>query len=61
MGHSQATAGTDGATHGRKGIRAVRTEQPLVVDGSLDEPAWQEAEVTLGFIQRDPREGEPST
>ena len=61
LGHSQATAGTDGATHGRKRIRAVRTEQPLVVDGSLDEPAWQEAEVTLGFIQRDPREGEPST
>ena len=61
LGHSQATAGTDGATHGRKRIRAVRTEQPLVVDGSLDEPAWQEAEVALGFIQRDPREGEPST
>ena len=39
----------------------MRTETPVTVDGNLDEPAWQGAEVTLGFIQRDPNEGEPST
>ena len=39
----------------------MRTELPVAVDGNLDEPAWQEAEVSLGFVQRDPSEGEPST
>ena len=39
----------------------MRTELPVMIDGNLDEPAWQEAEVSLGFLQRDPREGEPST
>jgi len=39
----------------------VRTELPVMIDGNLDEPPWQEAEVALGFLQRDPREGEPST
>ena len=61
LGHSQGNAADNGTTHGRKRIRAVRTEMPVTVDGNLDEPAWQAAEVTLGFIQRDPREGEPST
>ena len=57
----QGSAEHDGATHARKRIRAVRTELPVTVDGNLDEPAWQQAEVALGFIQRDPSEGEPST
>ena len=39
----------------------MRTELPVAVDGNLDEPAWQEAEVSLGFLQRDPREGEESS
>ncbi len=61
FGHSQGSAEGNGTTHAKKRIRAVRTEMPVTVDGNLDEPAWQQAEVTLGFIQRDPREGEPST
>jgi hypothetical protein len=60
-GLSQGRVATDGATHGKKRIRAVRTELPVTVDGNLDEPVWQAAEVSLGFLQRDPREGEESS
>ncbi len=60
-GFSQGNTEGNGATHGAKRIRAVRTELPVAVDGSLDDPAWERAEVSLGFLQRDPREGEPST
>jgi Domain of unknown function (DUF5916)/Carbohydrate family 9 binding domain-like len=52
----------DGAgTHGSKNIRATAIEQPIQVDGSLDEPEWATAPVSLGFIQRDPQEGQPSS
>ena len=55
-------ASRDGAgTHGKKVIRAVRTELPIVMDGNLDEPAWQEASIALGFLQKEPQEGENST
>ncbi|MCZ6751057.1 MAG: DUF5916 domain-containing protein [Acidobacteria bacterium] len=33
----------------------------MVLDGSLDEPAWQQAPISLGFVQKDPQEGEHST
>ncbi|MBI4460782.1 MAG: hypothetical protein HY648_12090, partial [Acidobacteria bacterium] len=59
---SAQRAAQDGAgTHGRKTARAARTELPVVVDGNLEEPAWREAPVSLGFIQKDPQEGQPST
>lgn len=57
QGNPQSAAGT----HGRKSIRAARAESPLVLDGSLDEPAWQQARISQDFVQKDPQEGEPST
>ena len=33
----------------------------MVLDGSLDESAWQQAPISLAFVQKDPQEGEPST
>ena len=51
----------NGVTHGKRTVRPHRTELPITLDGNLDEPAWQEAPVTLGFIQKDPQEGSPST
>src|SRR3990172_11943858 len=49
-------------THGLKTAMAVRIDEvPIVVDGRLDEPVWQEARVNLGFLQRDPQQGAPST
>lgn len=58
-GFSQSLITTDGAAHGKHAVRAVRTELPVTVDGNLGEPAWQQAPVTLGFVQRDPQEGTP--
>ena len=52
--------GSTGA-HGSRSLRAARAEAPLTVDGNLDEPAWQEARSSQEFIQKDPREGQPST
>src|SRR5262245_4350654 len=41
--------------------RAISTDAAIRVDGSLDEPAWTQALVSSGFLQKDPREGEPAT
>ena len=56
-------AQTDGrqSTHGRKALRAQRIETALAVDGNLDEEEWRQAALAMGFIQRDPQEGDPST
>ncbi|MBI2833271.1 MAG: carbohydrate binding family 9 domain-containing protein [Acidobacteria bacterium] len=42
-------------------LPATRATTPIVVDGRLDELAWQEAPVARDFIQNDPREGQPAT
>jgi len=33
----------------------------VTLDGNLDEQAWQEAPISLGFVQRDPQEGAESS
>ena len=40
-------------------VRALRISGPLRIDGRLEEPAWEAAEVVEGFTQRDPVEGAP--
>ncbi len=40
---------------------ATRVNQPLKIDGLLNEPEWQEAKVISNFIQRDPIEGKEAT
>ncbi len=45
----------------RPSIEALVVDQPIVVDGRLDEPVWQQAEVGSGFRQREPREGAPAS
>ena len=45
-------AGTAGKT-----VRAVRTAEPPVIDGSLSDPQWQIADAVLDFTQYDPDEG----
>jgi len=39
----------------------LRITQPIVVDGRLDEPIWNESQKMDGFIQKEPKEGEPAT
>jgi hypothetical protein len=58
-----ATAQTDGrqSTHGRKTVLAQKIDTALTIDGNLNDAEWERAPVSLGFIQRDPQEGQPST
>ncbi|MFN3875688.1 MAG: DUF5916 domain-containing protein, partial [Flavobacteriales bacterium] len=44
----------------RKGLQALRTTDPIVADGALNEPAWASAAVATDFIQNEPRPNEPS-
>ena len=47
--------------NGRKQMTAVRTSTPMVIDGTLDEEAWQRAQPATEFIQADPLEGQPAS
>src|SRR6185503_4942914 len=47
--------------HLEKRITAIRAAAPIMLDGALDEAAWREAPIANGFIQNDPREGDPAT
>ncbi|MXW34945.1 MAG: hypothetical protein F4Z60_05015 [Chloroflexi bacterium] len=42
-------------------VRAVRLDEPLRVDGVLDEPIYARVEPFGGFIQQSPDEGAPAT
>ena len=42
-------------------VRAVRIDQPLRIDGRLDEEIYSAVPAAGGFIQQEPREGEPAT
>src|SRR5262245_53898723 len=47
--------------HLEKRATAVRAVGPIMLDGALDEAAWRQAPVANGFIQNDPKEGNPAT
>jgi hypothetical protein len=40
---------------------ATKTSSPITLDGTLDEGAWENAPVAKGFLQSEPREGQPAT
>lgn len=42
-------------------VRAARLQAPLKIDGRLDEAVYESVEPITGFIQQEPREGEPAT
>jgi Domain of unknown function (DUF5916)/Carbohydrate family 9 binding domain-like len=42
-------------------LRAVRATTPPLLDGSLDDPAWQNAPEFTDFTQHDPDDGKPPT
>ncbi len=46
---------------GRRHLAAVPLDAPITLDGRLDERVWREATVADGFVQAEPREGEPAT
>lgn len=41
----------------KRTVHAVSTSDPIVIDGVLEEPAWQKAEVTDGFTMYQPDNG----
>src|SRR3989442_3305164 len=43
--------------NGTAPIRAVRVPSPVIVDGVLSEPVWQEGGAFTGLVQREPIEG----
>ncbi len=47
--------------HGRNSLTLTQTEQPVVLDGRLDEESWNKADVIENFLQRDPEEGMPAS
>ncbi len=51
----------DGQQHGKSSLTLIRSEQPVILDGRLDEESWRKANVVRTFAQRDPDEGMPAT
>ena len=47
--------------NGRIVVRAIRLDQPLRVDGRLDEAIYSQVEPISGFIQTLPAEGQPAS
>ena len=46
---------------GRREILARRASGPIKLDGVLDEEVWTRAGASSGFVQSEPREGQPAT
>ncbi len=42
-------------------ILALKLEEPIILDGKLNESIWQRSEKYESFIQRDPDEGKPAS
>ena len=55
------SVGAQSGVKGRPSVAALELDEPITVDGRLDEPAWRAAARATGFIQREPREGMPAT
>jgi hypothetical protein len=53
--------GNAGAQADRPTLRAERSQEPIVVDGQLDELAWESAAKGGDFLQREPSLGSPAT
>ena len=49
------------AVEDRKAVVAIFTDAEITIDGELNEPAWQTAQIATDFIQRAPAEGQPAT
>ena len=60
--HAQDHHGIDYETARReRRLPAKAATGPIALDGRLDEPSWAGAPIASGFVQNDPREGEPAT
>jgi hypothetical protein len=46
---------------GRKTVRAIRIDQPIDLDGTLDDEVYARVPAVSGFLQQEPHEFEPAT
>jgi hypothetical protein len=60
-GGVRADAQTVDAARPSLAVLATRAASPIRLDGVLDEEAWSTAPVATGFVQSEPREGEPAS
>jgi hypothetical protein len=58
---SQAQSQRRGPINAIPVVKAVRVEHPPKMDGTLDDPLWQQATAITDFRQREPFEGKPAT
>ncbi|MGM0588888.1 MAG: DUF5916 domain-containing protein [Bacteroidota bacterium] len=63
---ASGTSANTGATSRGKEVPTVHATfydhaEKIVIDGQLNEPIWNQAEVATGFIQRAPNDGQPAT
>ena len=56
-----AAAGQSSPLVSRRGITAIRTATPPVLDGRLIDECWAQAQPASDFTQQDPDEGMPAT
>src|SRR5262245_10907553 len=42
-------------------VHALRIDEPIVIDGTLSEPAWQRAQPATHFVQWNPNPGKPAS
>src|SRR5579864_5867100 len=61
LGQKPGPAGTASPDLAERIAQAVRVEHPPRLDGTLDDPAWQQAFPITDFKQREPYEGQPAT
>jgi hypothetical protein len=57
----QATAQSDNDQRTRPSVQAYRIDAPLILDGLVNEPTWTAMQPATGFIQQEPKSGEPAT
>ena len=50
-----------GLVAGRPSVRPVRVDEPPVIDGRLDDEAWEAAALVTDFVQQSPLDGAPAT
>ncbi len=55
------TGGSNYSNDDRKTIRATRVPVPPVIDGRLEDPAWQKAEPATGFVMYEPHNDRPAS
>src|SRR5215510_12670031 len=56
-----STTQSESAKNGTHRIHAVRTTEPIKIDGVLDEAVWATAEAATDFRQESPTEGAPAS